>query len=274
MSECLVYQLRPGRTMVGRLDSENPAGIPLTGDHILEEHCFFDNTDGEVTLSAQPNSTTFLNGEQLTVGQSYTLRSGSRIILGEHHVFRFSDPETVRKQRESASAELENTAASTPATPPDSPASDSIDDVDGTYAQREAAYARLGLDLDSMPDEGLNKLLERIPEVKTLPNHILRPRPESSLSQAHAVSSEFSSFSSDASTDDPSVETGHSDGSPENNELQDPLEAQNVQYQSGLQAITESTKAEGIRVENLTDGPNSVDETASEGTQAHMREGR
>lgn len=43
---------------VGRLDSEKPAAIRLSGDNILEEHCFFDNADGKVTLSAQPNSTT------------------------------------------------------------------------------------------------------------------------------------------------------------------------------------------------------------------------
>ena len=45
-------------SQVGRLDSEKPAAIRLSGDNILEEHCFFDNMDGKVTLSAQPNSTT------------------------------------------------------------------------------------------------------------------------------------------------------------------------------------------------------------------------
>lgn len=49
-------------SQVGRLDSEKPAAIRLSGDNILEEHCFFDNTDGKVTLSAQPNSTTVCFG--------------------------------------------------------------------------------------------------------------------------------------------------------------------------------------------------------------------
>ncbi|KAF8576210.1 kinesin-like protein [Ramaria rubella] len=260
MSECLVYQLRPGRTMVGRLDSEKPAAIRLSGDNILEEHCFFDNVDGKVTLSAQPNSTTFLNGKQLTVGEPHKLRSGYRIILGEHHVFRFNDPEAVRKQRDRATktsmsisisaADLEN--PSTPGTRPESPASDSVGDVDWTYAQREAAYARLGLDpaLDSLPDEDLNKLFERITKVKTLRDHNSKPRPESSLSQADDVWSEFGRpFSSDALTDDTSVENGASHGSPEINELQGQLEAQKVEYESRLQAITESSEAEDIKVE-------------------------
>ena len=43
---------------VGRLDSAKPAAIRLSGDNILEEHCFFENADGKVVLNAQPNSAT------------------------------------------------------------------------------------------------------------------------------------------------------------------------------------------------------------------------
>lgn len=71
MSECLIYQLKPGQTMVclsaqnpefnyelidhhqvGRLDSEKPAAIRLSGESINEEHCYFENNDGKVTLHA------------------------------------------------------------------------------------------------------------------------------------------------------------------------------------------------------------------------------
>lgn len=154
-----------------------------------------------------------------------------------------------------SAADLENASISGKASPaprPESPASDSVGDVDWTYAQREAAYARLGLDpaLDSLPDEDLNKLFERITKVKTLRDHNSKPRPESSLSQADDVWSEFGRpFSSDALTDDTSVENGISHGSPEINELQGQLEAQKVEYESRLQAITESTEAEDIKVE-------------------------
>lgn len=193
------------------------------------------------------------------------MRVGPYHTSGEHHVFRFNDPEAVRKQRDRATksslnititaADLENASVSgkaSPATRPDSPVSDSVGDVDWTYAQREAAYGRLGLDpaLDSLPDEDLNKLFERIAKVKTQREHNSKPRPESSLSQADDVWSEFGRpFSSDALTDDTSVENGLSHNSPEVNELQGQLEAQKIDYESRLHAITESTEAEDIKVE-------------------------
>ena len=75
MSECLIYQLKPGRTTVniilcdllffltftskvGGMDSEKAVHIPLSGDNILEEHCYFENTDGKVTLHALPDAIT------------------------------------------------------------------------------------------------------------------------------------------------------------------------------------------------------------------------
>ena len=58
MSECLIYQLKPGRTEVGSMDSSKPAAIRLSGESIAEEHCYFDNNDGKVTLYALPNAVT------------------------------------------------------------------------------------------------------------------------------------------------------------------------------------------------------------------------
>lgn len=58
MSECLIYQLKPGRTTVGRLDSDKPAAIRLSGESIGEEHCYFENNDGKVTLHALPDGVT------------------------------------------------------------------------------------------------------------------------------------------------------------------------------------------------------------------------
>ena len=102
MSECLIYQLKPGRTTVniilydlllfltftskvGRMDSEKAVHIRLSGDNILEEHCYLENTDGKVTLHALPdaitvrlyplysravcNSMQFLNGKQISADQ-------------------------------------------------------------------------------------------------------------------------------------------------------------------------------------------------------------
>lgn len=58
MSECLIYQLKPGKTDVGRLEGEKPCAIRLSGDSIGEEHCYFDNNDGKVTLLGMPNAVT------------------------------------------------------------------------------------------------------------------------------------------------------------------------------------------------------------------------
>lgn len=66
--------------------------------------------------------------------------------------------------------------------------------MDWTFAQREAAFARLGLDpsLDNLPDDDLNKLFEKIARVKTLRDRDInsKGRPESSLSHADDVWSE------------------------------------------------------------------------------------
>ncbi|KAF8628160.1 hypothetical protein AX17_006030 [Amanita inopinata Kibby_2008] len=257
MSECLIYQIKLGKTVVGRLDNEKPAAIRLSGENILEEHCFFENNDGKVVIQSMPASVTFLNGKQITPDQPYKLRSGYRIILGDHHVFRFNNPEEVRKQRDRATAksnlqhsisasELEGGETSTR---PDSPTSSTDEiDVDWNFAKREAAFARLGLDpaLDSLPDDDLNKLFEKITKVKTMRDH--KHRPESSLSHADDIWSETGRpLPSEANTDDTSLYAGAGQGSPAMDEsLRD---AQN-QLETRLQEIDEgSTEAEDLKVE-------------------------
>ncbi|KAK0467775.1 kinesin-like protein [Desarmillaria tabescens] len=258
MSECLIYQIKPGKTMVGRLEGEKPAAIRLSGDNILEEHCYFENNDGKVFIYCMPDSATFLNGKQITPGQPYKLRSGFRIILGDNHVFRFNNPEEVRKQRNRATmksnlqqgftaADLENGGESMPVTRAESTVSSIEDDMDWTFAQREAALARLGLDptLDNLPDDDLNKLFDKITQVKTMRDHHLKPRPESSLSQADDLWSETGrQFASDATTDDTSVDAL---GSPE---PETPLKDVQNQLENRLHAIAESSpEAEDLKVE-------------------------
>ncbi|KAF5390500.1 hypothetical protein D9757_005222 [Collybiopsis confluens] len=286
MSECLIYQLKPGKTVVGRLDSDKPAAILLSGDNILEEHCYFENTDGKVVIHCLPDSMTFLNGKRMAAGQSHKLRTGFRIILGDNHVFRFNNPEEIRKQRDRATAkshlhlslsagDLVDAAApeSSPATRPDSPASSiDADDVDWTFAQREAAFARLGLDptLDSLPDDDLNKLFEKVTKAKTFRENHLRSRserperPESSLSQAMTddVWSETGRWvvPSEAATDDTSLEaptttshfspelgSGSGDGSGNGN-----LKDVQSQLETRLQVINSSEgskEAEDLKIE-------------------------
>ncbi|KAG6830964.1 hypothetical protein H0H92_013676 [Tricholoma furcatifolium] len=264
MSECLIYQLKTGKTIVGRLDSEKPATIRLSGDNIMEEHCHFDNLDGKVTIQCLPDSITFLNGKQLVPGQtrfndgqqSHKLRSGFRIILGDNHVFRFNNPEEVRRQRDRVAAKS-NLSISIAAgeiegetsTRPDSPTSSTDEiDVDWNFAKREAALTRLGLDptLDNLPDDDLNKLYEKITKVKTMRDHNSKPsRPESSLSHMDDVWSEAGRpFSSDATaTDDTSLH-----GSPA--VFDDSLKDAQHQLEHRLQEMTESSaEAEDLKVE-------------------------
>ncbi|THH01771.1 hypothetical protein EW026_g1020 [Hermanssonia centrifuga] len=254
--------------LVGRLDSEKPAAIRLSGESIKEDHCYFENNDGKVTLHAMPDAVTFLNGRQIVPDQVYKLRSGFRIIMGEHHVFRFNNPEEVRKQRDRAMAKSSLSISASPAdmqaigengtptTRPDSPTSSSVDmtDVDWNYAKREAAFARLGLDpaLDNLPDEDLNKLYEKITRVKAMRG--VGPRPESSLSQADDVWSESGRpFPSDVLTDDTSVDALTSHDSPEMvgslKDVQSQLESQRMEFEQRLQSITEASEADDLKAE-------------------------
>lgn len=170
-------------------------------------------------------------------------------LLGDSHVFRFNNPEEVRKQRAKSSlhvsisaAELEALGVPSPSTRPDSPSSDADVDADWNFAQREAALARLhGLDpgLDSLPDEDLNKLFDRITKLKTMRDHTSKGRPESSLSQADDVWSESGRIvSSDTLTDDTSLEVNGVEGS-----LRD-MQTQLGDYEARLGALTEENEAE------------------------------
>ena len=140
---------------------------------------------------------------------------------------------------------------------PRSPTSSDGDpaDVDWTFAKREAALARLGLDpaIDSLGDEDLNKLYERITMVKNIRDQSSKPRPESSLSQADDIWSESGRpFSSDVTADDTSVDAGPSHGSPETGglkDMQNALENQRQEFESRLQAISEGTEAEDLKEE-------------------------
>ncbi|KAK4055561.1 hypothetical protein OIV83_000107 [Microbotryomycetes sp. JL201] len=191
MSECLIYQIKHGRTTVGNVDSEKVCDIRLSGSSILPEHCFFESTfDGKVMLHASEGGVTMVNGQRLTPAQPRELRSGFRIILGDFHVFRFNHPEQVRKARESILIrsplmnELEDGTTSSPATRPESPMS-LVDNADWSYARREAVIARLNgndVNLDELKDEDLNKLYSSILKIRharTVSSATGSDRPES-----------------------------------------------------------------------------------------------
>ncbi|KAI9472234.1 MAG: hypothetical protein EXX96DRAFT_583345 [Benjaminiella poitrasii] len=101
MSECLMYQIKPGKTRVGRQEShqEHPCEIRLSGANIYDEHCWFEHGQDSVTLypSHNKDALTMVNG--IRIDEPRRLKNGYRIILGHHHIFRFNHPEEVRRER-------------------------------------------------------------------------------------------------------------------------------------------------------------------------------
>lgn len=75
-----------------------PQDIQLSGSHILKEHCVFENKDGVVTLVPHKDALVYVNGRKVVDPE--VLQTGSRVILGRNHVFRFTHPEQAREKRE------------------------------------------------------------------------------------------------------------------------------------------------------------------------------
>ncbi|KAL7422898.1 hypothetical protein Q5752_002195 [Cryptotrichosporon argae] len=166
MSECLVYQLKPGKTTAGSLDSST-AHVKLSGSNIASEHCVFVNEDGVVTVENVGDARTFVNGKRVAPGPPVQLLNGYRVILGDFHVFRFNDPGAVRAQRAKLSG---------------SP----LELMDWSAAKREVA------DIEKMGDQDLDKLFDDIVKVRTQ-----RKRPDSRAEPMTDLESRFHTEESD-----------------------------------------------------------------------------
>lgn len=138
---------------------------------------------------------------------------------------------------------------------PDSSAGDQ-DNADWTFARREVAFARLGLDpaLDSLPDDDLNKLFHKIAKVKTARDRdhagSISRRPESSMSLS------VSGSQSDVwggKGDDAWSETGPGETTTDDTSVHEAEQLKDVQNQleNRLQGIKheDSPEAEDLRVE-------------------------
>ncbi|KAJ1968211.1 hypothetical protein IWQ62_001377 [Dispira parvispora] len=149
MSECLIYNIKPGITRVGRLESQQPdptmaIEIKLSGSAIHDYHCQFENNEGTVTLHPQGESLVLVNGRR--IDRPKKLHSGYRVIIGDNHVFRFNHPEEVRRERSRqtvshsylAVGEGEGTPTRRPASPTETVFSMTSEPVDWNYACREA----------------------------------------------------------------------------------------------------------------------------------------
>lgn len=122
MSECLLYYLKEGITRyvqffktilnklirdfmslfgyrVGREDAEESQDIILLGTHILIEHCTIENIANEIVIlkPCSSSSLCYVNGKK--IDDSFTLKTGDRVIFGRSHVFRYNNPEQARKEK-------------------------------------------------------------------------------------------------------------------------------------------------------------------------------
>ncbi|KAG5673594.1 hypothetical protein PVAND_003627 [Polypedilum vanderplanki] len=100
LSECLIYYIKDGITRLGTAEANLPQDIQLSGSHILKEHCIFENRNGIVTLIPAKDALVYINGRKVT--EPEIMSTGSRVILGKNHVFRYTHPEQAREKREKA----------------------------------------------------------------------------------------------------------------------------------------------------------------------------
>lgn len=114
MSECLLYYIKDGITRVGSTEANIPQDIQLCGPYILNEHCIFENRDGIVLLAPAPQALCYVNGR--VIDEPILLRTGNRVILGKHHVFRFNHPGQPR-ERKPESCPLSPASNDTPVCP-------------------------------------------------------------------------------------------------------------------------------------------------------------
>lgn len=199
LAECLVYNLKPGTTTVGNVDTnaDHQANIRLNGTRILHDHCTFENgSDGTVTVLPSEGASVMVNGKR--IAEPTQLHSGYRVILGDFHIFRFNHPMEARAERAEVgnsllrqsvtASQIQAWDRSSPSPTPGSrpgherafsrvsdfgdqsrPASPSPlnrgRDSDWSMARREAAGAILGSDqtnFTSLTDEELNAVFEEV----------------------------------------------------------------------------------------------------------------
>jgi kinesin family member 1 len=138
LAECLIYNLKPGTTTVGNVETNPVTGetdgevssavdIRLNGSKILHDHCTFENVDGIVTVVPKDGAPVMVNGLRIEAPQR--LRSGYRVILGDFHIFRFNHPQEAREERAEQGSLLKYSVTadqldSTPSRPPTRPGHD------------------------------------------------------------------------------------------------------------------------------------------------------
>lgn len=214
LAECLVYNLKPGMTTVGNVDSSEVSEIRLNGSKILDHHCKLENVDNVVTVIPNEGAAVMVNG--VRVDKPKRLKSGNRIILGDFHIFRFNNPLEAKAERAERSLLRHSVTASQLSSPSpfrpghertwsaagsefdgdssraQSPGAGSNRDSDWFFARREAAGALLGSDpkIGQLTDEELDNLFENIQRAR----EERRGRPENKHYEHDEDSDDLSSF--------------------------------------------------------------------------------
>lgn len=149
LSECLLYYIKEGLTRLGTHEANVPQDIQLSGSHILKEHCTFENKNSTVTLLPHKDAIIYVNGRKLV--EPEVLKTGSRVILGKNHVFRFTNPEQARELRDKIETEneAENEVEKT-----------DTQQVDWNFAQCEL-LEKQGIDLKAEMKKRLDNLEEQ-----------------------------------------------------------------------------------------------------------------
>ncbi|KAI1284089.1 kinesin heavy chain [Xylaria sp. FL0933] len=293
LAECLVYNLKPGKTTVGNVDSnaEHQANIRLNGTRILHDHCTFDNAmDGTVTITPGEGASIMVNGRRIS--ETTRLHSGYRVILGDFHIFRFNHPMEAKAERDENRQSLlrqtvtANQLQSVSPRPghdrslskagsefgdsrPDSPAPTRDGrDSDWSLARREAAGAILGTDknLQSLTDEELNALFEDVQRARAERVNEREGEDDAESNLSYAVREKYMStgtidnFSLDTALTMPSTpKTGEADDRLKEirETMQSQLEKQKEEYQDQLK----SAEAANVEVEEIKKEKERMEET-------------
>ncbi|KAI8373349.1 hypothetical protein BD560DRAFT_394703 [Blakeslea trispora] len=174
MSECLMYQIKPGKTRVGRQEGQTQCEIRLSGANIHDEHCWFEyHSDDTVTLHpGHKDAITMVNG--IRIDESRQLKTGYRIILGHHHIFRFNHPEEVRKERSdllrvTTSSACTNRSSEDDITSADLNPNGSPELTDWNFARLEAMRNHYSTEADfaGLKDEDIEKLYDDIGRIRS-----------------------------------------------------------------------------------------------------------
>ncbi|KAI8142449.1 hypothetical protein BJV82DRAFT_714044 [Fennellomyces sp. T-0311] len=238
MSECLMYQIKVGTTKVGRLESEAQPDIRLSGSNILDEHCSFENSNGTVTITPNPESVTMVNG--MRIYEPRRLRSGYRIILGDYHIFRFNHPEEVRRERGLQKVAVEKAMGNSqtgeederPESPTESGSMIGSEVMDWNYARREAVlnYYANESNFGDMKDEDLEKLYDDITRIR----NSRRTRSESRNENDDDDSSESFRNSTSATMVDDGLESVYTDATFAPSELEEKYKVEKEKLEKEL----------------------------------------